>query len=149
MSLSDQINSDIKDAMRAREKDILNSLRAIKSALLIEASKGSDSEISVDTEMKILQKLHKQRMDAYQIYKEQNREDLATDEKVQADVISRYLPKQMDREELLPLIESLISEVGAEGPKDMGKVMGMASKKYAGKAPGKLVADIVKEVLNR
>ena len=149
MSLSDQINSDIKDAMRAREKDILNSLRAIKSALLLEATKGSDSEISEDTEMKILQKLHKQRMDAYQIYKEQNREDLATDEKVQADVISRYLPKQIDREELLPLIESLISEVGAEGPKDMGKVMGMASKKYAGKAPGKLVADIVKEVLNR
>ena len=149
MSLSDQINSDIKDAMRAREKDILNSLRAIKSALLLEATKGSDSEISEDTEMKILQKLHKQRMDAYQIYKEQNREDLATDEKVQADVISRYLPKQMDIEELLPLIESLISEVGAEGPKDMGKVMGMASKKYAGKAPGKLVADIVKEVLNR
>lgn len=149
MDLTEQINNDIKDAMRAREKDVLNSLRAIKSALLLEATKGSDVEISEEDGMKILQKLHKQRMDAYQIYMDQDREDLASNEKVDADVIARYLPAQMDREELLPLIEALITESGAQGPKDMGRVMGQASQKFSGKAPGRLVADLVKEVLNR
>lgn len=149
MSLSDKINTDIKTAMKARDKDTLSALRAIKSALLMEATKGAGSELTEELGIKILQKLQKQRMDAYQIYVDQDREDLAVDEKTQADVIALYLPKQMDREELLPLIEALISEVGAEGPKDMGKVMGMASKKFGGQAPGKLVADIVKEVLNR
>lgn len=149
MNLTDQINSDIKDAMRARDKDTLNSLRAIKSALLVEATKGGEGGVSEDAEMKILQKLHKQRLDAYQIYVDQNREDLAADEKGQAEVISTYLPKQMDRNELLPLIEALIAETGAQGPKDMGRVMGQASQKFSGKASGKLVADLVKEVLNR
>jgi uncharacterized protein YqeY len=149
MNLTEQINNDIKDAMRAKDKETLNSLRAIKSALLLEATKGGSGEISEETGMAILQKLHKQRMDAYQIYLDQNREDLASDEKIQADVISRYLPKQMGREELLPLIEEIVSQTGAQGPKDMGKVMGQASQKFAGKAPGKLVADLVKEVLNR
>lgn len=149
MNLTEQINSDIKDAMRAKDKDTLNSLRAIKSALLLEATKGGDAEISEETGMAILQKLHKQRMDAYQIYVDQQREDLAKDEKIQADVIARYLPKQMSREELLPLIEAIIMESGAQGPKDMGRVMGQASQKFKGKAPGKLVADLVKEVLNR
>jgi uncharacterized protein YqeY len=149
MSLSEKINTDIKTAMKARDKDSLNALRAIKSALLLEATKGGSAEMSEDEGVKILQKLQKQRMDAYQIYVDQDREDLAVDEKVQADVIARYLPKQMTKEELLPQIEALISEIGAEGHKDMGKVMGMASKKFGGKAPGKMVADIVKEVLNR
>lgn len=149
MNLTDQINSDIKDAMRARDKETLNSLRAIKSALLLEATKGGDGDISDETGMKILQKLHKQRLDAYQIYVDQNREDLAADEKAEATVIAKYLPAQMDRDELLPLIEALIAETGAQGPKDMGRVMGQASKKFSGKAPGKLVADLVKEVLNR
>lgn len=149
MSLSDKINSDIKEAMKARDKESLNVLRAIKSALILEATKDGSAEVSEDAEMKILMKLHKQRLDAYQIYIDQSREDLASEEKIQADVIARYLPKQMDRDDLLPLIESLVAELGASGPKDMGKVMGTASKKYAGQAPGKLVAELVKEVLNR
>lgn len=149
MNLTEQINSDIKDAMRAKDKETLNSLRAIKSALLLEATKGGDAEISAETGLAILQKLHKQRMDAHQIYVDQNREDLANDEKIQADVIEKYLPKQMTRDELIPQIEAIIAQTGAQGPKDMGKVMGQASQKFAGKAPGKLVADIVKEVLNR
>lgn len=149
MNLTDQINSDIKDAMRARDKETLNSLRAIKSALLLEATKGGDSDVSEEAGMKILQKLHKQRLDAYQIYVDQNREDLAADEKAEATVITKYLPTQMDRDELLPLVEALIAEVGAQGPKDMGRVMGQASQKFSGKAPGKLVADLVKEILNR
>jgi len=149
MNLTDQINNDIKTAMKARDKEKLEALRAIKSALLLEATKGGDSNISDEAGLKILQKLHKQRMDAYQIYVDQDREDLAVDEKTQADVIARYLPKQLDKEELTPMIEALVAEVGASGPKDMGRVMGMASKKFGSKAPGKLVADIVKEVLNR
>jgi len=149
MNLTEKINNDIKDAMRAKDKETLNSLRAIKSALLLEATKGGNAEISEETGLAILQKLHKQRMDAYQIYTDQKRDDLARDEKVQADVIEKYLPKQMTREELLPQIEAIIAETGAQGPKDMGKVMGQASQKFAGKAPGKLVADLVKEILNR
>ena len=149
MNLTDQINNDIKVAMKARDMDSLNSLRAIKSALLLEATKGGNSEMTEEVGIQILQKLQKQRMDAYQIYVDQKRDDLAAEEKMQAEVISRYLPKQMEREELLPLIEALIVETGAEGPKDMGKVMGLASKKFAGQAPGKLIADLVKEVLNR
>jgi uncharacterized protein YqeY len=149
MSLTDQINTDIKTAMKAREKEKLEALRAIKSALLLEATKGGDSNVSDEAGLKILQKLQKQRMDAYQIYVEQNRADLADDEKRQADVIAAYLPQQMTREELEPEIESIVDEVGASGMKDMGKVMGMASKKFAGKAPGKLIADTVKDVLTK
>ena len=149
MNLTDQINTDIKTAMKARDKEKLEALRAIKSALLLEATKGGDAEISDDTGIKILQKLHKQRMDAYQIYVEQNREDLAGDEKKQADVIAAYLPKQMTQEEIEPEIEALIVELGAQGMKDMGRVMGAASKKFAGKAPGKLIADSVKNILSR
>jgi uncharacterized protein YqeY len=149
MNLTDQINTDIKTAMKAREKEKLEALRAIKSALLLEATKGGDSNVSDEAGLKILQKLQKQRMDAYQIYVEQNRADLADDEKRQADVIAAYLPQQMTREELEPEIESIVDEVGASGMKDMGKVMGMASKKFAGKAPGKLIADTVKDVLTK
>ena len=149
MNLTDQINTDIKTAMKARDKEKLEALRAIKSALLLEATKGGDPNVSDEAGLQILQKLQKQRMDAYQIYVEQNRADLADDEKKQADVISAYLPKQMTREELEPEIESIITEVGASGMKDMGKVMGLASKKFAGKAPGRLIADTVKDVLTK
>jgi len=149
MNLSEQINTDIKTAMKARDKEKLEALRAIKSALLLEATKGGDSTISDEAGLKILQKLQKQRIDAYQIYVEQKRADLADDEKKQADVIGEYLPKQMTREELEPEIESIITEVGASGMKDMGKVMGLASKKFAGKAPGKLIADTVKNGLTK
>lgn len=149
MNLTDQINTDIKTAMKARDKDKLEALRAIKSALLLEATKGGDSSVSDEAGLKILQKLQKQRMDAYQIYVEQNRADLADDEKKQAEVINAYLPQQMTREELEPEIEAIITEAGASGMKDMGKIMGIASKKFAGKAPGRLIADTVKDVITR
>lgn len=149
MSFTDQINTDIKTAMKARDKEKLEALRAIKSALLLEATKGGDSNVSDEAGLKILQKLQKQRLDAYQIYVEQNRSDLADDEKKQADVISAYLPKQMTREELETEIASIITEVGANGMKDMGKVMGIASKRFGGKAPGRLIADTVKDELTK
>jgi len=149
MNLTERINTDIKAAMKAREKAKLEALRAIKSALLLEATKGGDSESTDEDGIRILQKLHKQRMDAYQIYVEQGREDLASDEKEQAEVIAVYLPKQMTKEELEPEIIAIIEQTGAAGMKDMGKVMGMASKKFAGKAPGRLIADTVKNVLSR
>ena len=149
MALTDRINNDIKSAMKAREKEKLEALRGIKSALMLEATKSAGSEVSDETALKILQKLHKQRMDAFEIYKQQGREDLAAEEKLQADVIAAYLPKQMTAAELEPEIEKLIAESGATGMKDMGKVMGLASKKFAGKAPGRLIADLVKSILSK
>jgi uncharacterized protein YqeY len=149
MNLTDQINNDIKTAMKAREKEKLEALRAIKSALILEATKGGDATISDEAGLKILQKLHKQRLDAYRIYVEQSREDLAEDEKNQAEVIAAYMPRQMTADELIPEIEALIEEIGAQGMKDMGRVMGAASKKFAGKAPGRLIADTVKSVLSQ
>ena len=149
MNLTEQINSDIKVAMKAREKDTLEALRAIKSALLLEATKDSSGdELDDTTGIKILQKLHKQRMEAAAIYKEQNREDLLAVEQKQADVISKYLPQPMSAEELAEGIKAIIAKVNAEGMKDMGKVMGIASKEFAGKANGKDISDQVKALLS-
>lgn len=149
MNLTEQINSDIKVAMKAREKDTLEALRAIKSALLLEATKDSSGdELDDTTGIKILQKLHKQRMEAAAIYKEQNREDLLAVEQKQADVISKYLPQPMSAEELAEGIKAIITKVNAEGMKDMGKVMGIASKEFAGKANGKDISDQVKALLS-
>jgi hypothetical protein len=149
MSLEDKINQDIKDAMKAREKEKLETLRAIKSALLIEKTqKGASDQISEDTEMKILQKLVKQRKDTAQIYKEQERSDLADKELFEAVVIEQYLPEQMSDEELTNRITAIVEKVGASSMADMGKVMGMASKELAGKADGKAIADKVKALLN-
>lgn len=149
MNLTEQINSDIKVAMKAREKDTLEALRAIKSALLLEATKDSSGdELDDTTGIKILQKLHKQRMEAAAIYKEQNREDLLAVEQKQADVISKYLPQPMSAEELTEGIKAIIAKVNAEGMKDMGKVMGIASQEFAGKANGKDISDQVKALLS-
>jgi uncharacterized protein YqeY len=147
MSLTEKINNDIKDAMKARDKGRLEALRAIKSALLLEATKGGDSTLSDETGIKLLQKLHKQRLESLEIYTSQGRKDLAEEEQIQADVIAQYLPKQLSAEELEPIVRSIIEQVGAEGMKDMGKVMGKASGQLAGKAPGKLLADTVKRLL--
>lgn len=149
MSLEDKINQDIKDAMKAREKEKLETLRAIKAALLIEKTqKGASDQISEDTEMKILQKLVKQRKDTAQIYKEQERSDLADKELFEAVVIEQYLPEQMSDEELTNRITAIVEKVGASSMADMGKVMGMASKELAGKTDGKAIADKVKAILN-
>ena len=148
MSLEDKINQNIKDAMRAKEKEKLETLRAIKSAIIIEKTqKEAKEEISEDAEMKILQKLVKQRKDSAQIYKDQNRNDLAEKELFEASVIEKYLPEQMSNDELTKKIEDIIAKTGAQSMADMGKVMGASSKELAGKAEGKAIADKVKALL--
>ena len=147
MGLADKINDGIKDAMRNREKEKLEALRAIKSALLLEMSKGSDKELDEKVEMQILMRLHKQRKESSAIYHEQGREDLAKDEDFQAGIIEEFLPKQMSESEIEAVIDEIIAKTGANGMNDMGKVMGQASGRMAGKADGKLIADLVKKKL--
>lgn len=148
MSLTEKINQDIKTAMLARDKDRLSALRDIKSKLLLEATSGS-GEASDEAANKIVVKLYKQRMDAYQIYVEQNREDLAKDELLQAKIIEEYMPKMLSDDEIRALIQAKITEVGATGPQDMGKVMGPVSAQVAGRADGKRVSELVKEALQK
>lgn len=149
MSLEAKINQDIKDAMKAKDKDRLESLRAVKSALLIEKTqKGGSEEITEDAEIKLLQKLVKQRKDSAQIYKEQDRAELAEKELFEASVIEEYLPEQMSDEELTAKVKQIIEKLGANSMADMGKVMGMASKELAGKADGKTISGKVKDLLN-
>ncbi|MBP5982838.1 MAG: GatB/YqeY domain-containing protein [Fluviicola sp.] len=147
MSLTEKINQDIKTAMLAKDKERLAALRDIKSKLLLEATAGSTGEVSEEAENKIVLKLHKQRMDTYELYIAQNREDLAVDELAQAKVIEEYLPKMMSDDEVRAAIAAQIAAVGATGPQDMGKVMGPVSGKLAGKADGKRVSELVKEAL--
>lgn len=147
MSLTEKINQDIKTAMLAREKERLAALRDIKSKLLLEATAGT-GDVSEEAANKIVLKLHKQRMDTYQLYVDQNRQDLADEELFQAKVIEEYLPKMMSDDEVRAAIAMQIDAVGATGPQDMGKVMGPVSGKLAGKADGKRVAELVKEALS-
>ncbi len=147
MSLEEQINNDIKEAMKAKDQAWLRGVRAVKAAILLAKTDGSGSAMDSDREIKLLQKLVKQRQDSLAIYEAQNRPDLATVEKEEIEVIQRYLPKQMTAEEIETIVSSLIKENNAAGIKDMGKVMGLASKALAGKADGKTIAEIVKKLL--
>lgn len=147
MSLTEKINEDIKKAMLAREKDKLEALRAVKSALLIVLTSEGTSQVSEDEEIKILQKLVKQRKETASIYQQQNRDDLAQTELYQAEIISTYLPEQIDDESLKTYIQNLIKEMGASGMKDMGKVVNAANQQLAGKAESKTIAMIVKQEL--
>lgn len=147
MALSDTINAEIKAAMLAKDQAKLAALRAVKSALLLAQTESSNKEVSEAEEMKMLQKLVKQRNDAAAIYREQNREDLAKDEEQQAEVIASFLPKQMSEEEIKQAVEKIIADTGASSMADMGKVMGIASKQLAGKADGKVISTIVKSLL--
>lgn len=149
MALEILINNDIKSAMIAKDRKKLEALRAIKAGLLIEKT-GKDingGEIPESVELKLLQKLVKQRKEAAEIYHEQNRADLAEDEEYQAGIIEAYLPKQMDEATVKAEIEKIVAETGASSMKDMGKVMGMASKKFAGQADNKTISNIVRELL--
>ena len=148
MGFVDTINADIKAAMLAKEKEKLAALRDIKSKLLLEATSGN-GEVSEADAMKIVMKLYKQRMETYDLYMKEGREDLALDEKNQAEVIEAYLPKMLTAEEIKVEVENAIASTGASGPQDMGKVMGILSPKLAGKADGKLIADTVKSLLNK
>ena len=147
MAFIETINADIKTAMLARDKKKLAALRDIKSKLLLEATAGT-GEVSDATAMKIVMKLHKQRVETYALYFTEGREDLAADEKFEADVINTYMPEMMSEEEIKKEVEAAVAATGASGPQDMGKVMGMLSGKLAGKADGKIIASTVKMVLN-
>jgi len=147
MSLEQKVMADLKTAMLAKDE---KALRAIKSAIILaKTAEGAGGEIKEEDEIKLLQKLVKQRKDSLEIYEKQNREDLASKEKEEIEVIEKFLPKQMDAAELKSVIEKIISETGASSPSDMGKVMGIANKQLAGKAEGKTIAGIVKELLNK
>ncbi|WP_158856175.1 GatB/YqeY domain-containing protein [Lunatibacter salilacus] len=148
MSLKLTIEGEIKKAMLAKDKDRLRALRAIKSLILLEETKtGGDKGLSEDEEIKILTKAAKQRKDSADIFQQQNRQDLAEVELSELEVIQEYLPKQLSEAELEATLKEIIAQVGAEGPKDMGKVMGVASKQLAGKADGKLISEKVKALL--
>ena len=149
MSLKEQIDADIKKAMLEKNKDDLRALRAIKSMILLaQTEKGAGEGIGADAEMKILQKSAKQRTDSIALYTQQNRSDLAETEQSELDVIKRYLPEQLSEEELASKVSEIIAKVGANSMKDMGKVMGMASKELAGKADGKMISQVVKQLLS-
>lgn len=146
--ISNTIDQEIKTAMLAKDQVKLRGLRAIKAAILLaKTEKGSTEELDADGEIKILQKLVKQRKESADIYKSQGREDLMQVEEEEIDVISAFLPKQLERVEVEAVVAKIIAEVGATSIKEMGKVMGLANKELAGKAEGKLIGEIVKSLL--
>lgn len=148
MGLFEQVSEDIKAAMLAKEKVRLQALRGIKKEFLeAKTAKGGDGELTDETAVKILQKMVKQRKESAAIYEQQGRPELAVDEIAEATVIEAYLPKQMSAEELEKELSAIISQVGAAGPQDMGKVMGMATKALAGKAEGRMISETVKRLL--
>lgn len=148
MSLKQQIDGDIKQAMLAKNKEELEALRSIKSMILLaETEKGVSAEISSETESKLLMKAAKQRKESAEIFQKENRPELAQKELVQLEVINRYLPKQLTEEEISSEVKKIIEQVGAKGPQDMGKVMGAATKQLAGKADGKVISELVKKIL--
>ncbi|MEM1406216.1 MAG: GatB/YqeY domain-containing protein [Bacteroidota bacterium] len=149
MSLKQQIDQDIKSAMLAKKKDELTALRAIKSAILLaETEKGAGSDLSKEAEIKLLTKAAKQRKESAELYAQEGRDDLSSKEQFEFEIISKYLPEQLSDDQLKNEISSVITEVGASGMQDMGKVMGAATKKLAGKADGKKISEMVKSILS-
>lgn len=150
MSLEQKIMTELKTAMLARDEKSLRSLRAVKAAILLaKTSEGAGGELKEEEEIKLLQKLVKQRRDSLEIYQQQNRADLAQKEQEEIEVIEKFLPKQLSAEELKDIIAKIIADTGASSPADMGKVMGAATKQLAGKADGKTISGIVKELLSK
>lgn len=149
MSLKEQIDADIKQAMREKKKDELMALRAIKSAILIaETEKGGGEGMDKAGELKLLARQAKQRKDSIAIYEKEGREDLAEKEKLEMEVINRYLPKPLTEDEIREKVRAIIAKTGASGPGDMGKVMGSATKEMSGQADGKIIARWVKTILS-
>jgi uncharacterized protein len=149
MSLSEKISADLITAMKAKDKLALEAIRAAKTAfVLARAEKGADSVLTGEEELKIIQKLVKQRRESASIYKEQNRPDLYEKEDAEADVLEKYLPAKMTDEELTTVLKEIIERVGAKSAAEMGKVMGVASKELAGKADGREISARVKEMLS-
>jgi uncharacterized protein YqeY len=150
MSLVERINNDLKQAMLKKDEAGLRAIRAIKAAIIIaQTEKGGSKDLTEDTEIKLLQKLVKQRKDSLEIYKQQNRADLATKEQEELDVIEKYLPAQMSDDDLKAELRKIISQTGAQSPQEMGKVIGIAMKQLAGKADGKKISELVKQLLTK
>lgn len=150
MSLEQLIMADMKEAMKAKNEGVLRGLRAIKAEIIkAKTEPGANGEINADGELKLLQKLVKQRKDSLEIFRQQNRADLAQKEEEEIAVIEKFLPQQMSEAELKEAITAIIAETGASSPADMGKVMGVASKQLAGKADGKAISTMVKELLSQ
>lgn len=150
MSLEQKIMAQLKTAMLAKDEKALRSLRAIKAAILLaKTSEGAGGELKEEDEIKMLQKLVKQRKDSLEIYQQQNRQDLAQKELEEIEVIEKFLPRQLSMDELKQELTGIIQQVGAASPADMGKVMGAATKKLGGKADGKAIAAMVKELLSK
>jgi len=148
MNLKQQIDNDIKTAMLAKNKEELTALRSVKSLILLaETEKGGTGELNQDVENRLLMKAAKQRKESAEIFQKEGRDDLASKELFELEVISRYLPKQLSEEEVRVEVKKIIEQVGAKGPQDMGKVMGPATKQMAGKADGKLISEVVKKLL--
>ena len=148
MSLEQQVMSDMKDAMKARNEGILRALRAIKAEIIkAKTDPGAGGELNEATEQKFLQKMMKQRRDSLEIFEKQGRTDLADKEKEEMAVIEKFLPKQLPENEIKEILVKIITETGASSPTDMGRVMGVASKQLAGRADGKTISTIVKELL--
>lgn len=150
MTLFDQISEDIKKAMLAKDKVALDALRGIKKEFLeAKTAKGGDGELHDDRALQILQKMVKQRKESAEMFVNAGRQELADDEMAQCKIIEQYLPEMLSEEELTKVLSALIEEVGATGPQDMGKVMGQATKRLAGKAEGRMISAKVKELLNK
>lgn len=148
MSLETQVMADMKDAMKARDEAALRSLRAIKAEIIkAKTEPGANGEISEDGEVKLLQRMVKQRRDSLDIFTQQNRADLAQKEQEELSVIEKFMPKQMSADELREAVQKIISDTGASSPADMGKVMGIAARQLTGKADGKTISATVKELL--
>ena len=148
MNLEQKVMADMKDAMKAKDEAALRGLRAIKSEIIkAKTEPGANGEISDDVENKMLQKMMKQRKDSLEIYRTQNRDDLAKKEEEEITIIEKFLPKQLSAEELKASLQKIIQDVGASSPADMGKVMGVATKQLAGKAEGKAISAAVKHLL--
>ena len=149
MELFDIISNDIKEAMKAKDKVALDTLRNIKKVLLeAKTAPGANDTVSDETAIKLIQKLAKQGKESAELYSSQNRPELAAEELAQVAVMEKYLPKQMSEEEIAAALKEIIAQTGAAGPQDMGKVMGVATKQLAGKAEGRVISTIVKQQLN-
>lgn len=147
MTFEERINEDLKTAMKAQDKKSMRGVRAIKQAILMAKTDGTHEEITEEKAIKMLQKLVKQRKDSLSIFEAQGREDLAVIEREELEVIERYLPRSLSPEELEAAVKKIIAQTGASSMKDMGKVMGLASKELAGKADGAAISTIVKKLL--
>ncbi len=150
MNLEQKIMAELKTAMLAKDEKAVRSLRAVKAAIILaKTSEGAGGEISEEGEIKLLQKMVKQRKDSLEIFQQQNRADLAQKEQEEIEVIEKFLPRQMSTDELKTTIAEIIASTGASSPADMGKVMGVATKQLAGKADGKAISAVVKELLSK